>query len=143
MATAARVETTRIASRWRQRGDPRPLTTDPDCLFCGIVAGDVPADVVRRDDRTIAFRDIAPQAPVHVLVVPRNHIVNASTVEADDAEDVLALLQAAKAVADAEGIGGEDRGYRLTFNVGPDASNTVPHLHLHVLGGRSFDWPPG
>jgi len=119
------------------------LTTDPDCLFCGIVAGDVPADVVRRDERTVAFRDIAPQAPVHVLIVPRNHLVNASTVGPDDAEDVLALLVAAKAVADAEGIGGEDRGYRLAFNVGPDASNTVPHLHLHLLGGRSFDWPPG
>jgi histidine triad (HIT) family protein len=119
------------------------LTTDPDCLFCGIVAGDIPADVVWRDDRTVAFRDIAPQAPVHVLVVPRTHLVNASTVGAADAEDVLALLQAAKAVADAEGIGGEDRGYRLTFNVGPDASNSVPHLHLHVLGGRPLDWPPG
>ncbi|HVC67322.1 MAG TPA: histidine triad nucleotide-binding protein [Acidimicrobiales bacterium] len=119
------------------------MTTDPECLFCGIVAGDVPADVVRRDERTVAFRDIAPQAPVHVLVVPRNHIVNAGTVGPDDADDVAALLMAARAVADAEGIGGEDRGYRLTFNVGPDASNTVPHLHLHLLGGRSFDWPPG
>jgi len=135
--------TTPTASRWQPRDDPRPLTTDPDCLFCGIVAGDVPADVVRRDERTVAFRDIAPQAPVHVLIVPRNHVVNASTVGPDDAADVLALLVAAKAVADAEGIGGEDRGYRLTFNVGPDASNTVPHLHLHLLGGRSFDWPPG
>jgi histidine triad (HIT) family protein len=119
------------------------MTTDPDCLFCGIVAGDVPADVVRRDERTVAFRDIAPQAPVHILVVPRNHIVNASTVGPDDAEDIAALLVAAKAVADAEGIGGEERGYRLTFNVGPDASNTVPHLHVHLLGGRLFDWPPG
>jgi len=119
------------------------LTTDPDCLFCGIVAGDVPADVVRRDDRTVAFRDIVPQAPVHVLVVPRNHIVNASTVGSDDAEDVLAVLRAAKAVADAEGIGSEDRGYRLVLNVGPDASNSVPHLHVHVLGGRPLDWPPG
>ena len=61
----------------------------------------------------------------------------------EDAEDVCSLLMAAKAVADAEGIGGEDRGYRLAFNVGPDATNTVPHLHLHLLGGRSFDWPPG
>jgi len=119
------------------------VTTEPDCLFCGIVAGDVPADVVRRDERTVAFRDIAPQAPLHVLVVPRRHIVNASTVRPEDADDVTALLLAAKAVADAEGLGGEDRGYRLAFNVGPDASNTVPHLHLHVLGGRAFGWPPG
>ncbi len=114
-----------------------------DCLFCSIVAGDVPADVVHRDERTVAFRDIAPQAPVHVLVVPTRHITNAATVSPEDAEDVVALLVTAKAVADAEGIGGEDRGYRLTFNVGPDASNSVPHLHLHVIGGRSLDWPPG
>ena len=88
---------------------------------------------------------MAVSAPVgeHVLVVPRNHIVNASTVGADDAEDVLALLVAAKAVADAEGVGGEDRGYRLVLNVGPDALNSVDHLHLHLLGGRPFDWPPG
>ncbi len=114
-----------------------------DCLFCGIVAGDVPADIVRTDERTVAFRDINPAAPVHVLVVPRRHIVNASVVTAADAADVAALLEAAKAVADAEGIGAPDRGYRLVFNVGPDALNSVDHLHLHVLGGRTFDWPPG
>ncbi len=114
-----------------------------DCLFCAIVAGDVPADIVRTDDHTVAFRDISPQAPVHVLVVPRRHIVNASEVDPEDAPEVAALLVAAKAVADAEGIGGADRGYRLVFNVGPDALNSVDHLHLHLLGGRSFDWPPG
>ena len=114
-----------------------------DCLFCGIVAGDVPSDVVRTDERTVAFRDIDPQAPTHVLVVPKRHVVNASEVTAEDAEDVAALLMAAKAVADAEGIGADDRGYRLVFNIGPDASNSVPHLHVHVLGGRPFDWPPG
>ncbi len=119
------------------------MTSDPDCLFCGIVSGDIPADVVRRDERTVAFRDISPQAPVHVLVVPRRHIVDAGTVVPEDADDVVALLVAAKAVADAEGLGGPDRGYRLAFNVGPDASNSVSHLHLHLLGGRSFDWPPG
>jgi histidine triad (HIT) family protein len=114
-----------------------------DCLFCGIVAGDVPAEVVRTDERTVAFRDLSPQAPTHVLVVPKRHVVNASTVTAEDADDVAALLVAAKAVADAEGIGTADRGYRLVFNVGPDALNSVDHLHLHVLGGRTFDWPPG
>ncbi len=118
------------------------MTTDPDCLFCGIVAGDVPADVVRRDERTVAFRDINPQAPVHVLVVPRHHLVDAGSVGPHDADDVAALLVAAKAVADAEGIGGPDRGYRLIFNIGPDASNSVPHLHLHVLGGRVLEGPP-
>jgi len=114
-----------------------------DCLFCGIVAGDIPADVVRTDERTVAFRDINPQAPIHVLIVPKEHIVNAAAVTAADADGLAALLVAAKAVADAEGVGGEDRGYRLVFNVGPDALNSVDHLHLHLLGGRSFDWPPG
>ncbi len=114
-----------------------------DCLFCAIVAGDVPADIVSTDEHTVAFRDISPQAPVHVLVVPRRHIVNASEVVPADGPEVAALLVAAKAVADAEGIGGPDRGYRLVFNVGPDALNSVDHLHLHVLGGRTFDWPPG
>jgi len=113
------------------------------CLFCGIVAGDVPADIVRSDELTVAFRDINPAAPTHVLVVPRRHIVNASTVTAEDGPEVAALLVAGKAVADAEGIGTEERGYRLVFNVGPDALNSVHHLHLHVLGGRTFDWPPG
>ncbi len=78
-----------------------------------------------------------------MLVVPIRHIVNAGTVLPEDADDVLALFVTAKAVADSEGIGTEDRGYRLAFNVGPDASNSVPHLHLHVLGGRPLDWPPG
>jgi len=114
-----------------------------DCLFCGIVAGDVPADVVWTDERTVAFRDLHPQAPIHVLIVPKEHIANAAAVTAADGGDMAALLVAAKAVADAEGVGGEDRGYRLVFNVGPDALNSVDHLHLHLLGGRSFDWPPG
>jgi histidine triad (HIT) family protein len=114
-----------------------------DCLFCRIVAGEVPAEIVHRDERTVAFRDISPQAPVHVLVVPVRHITNAATVTPADADDVAALLVTAKAVADAEGIGGDDRGYRLAMNVGPDALNSVPHLHLHLLGGRTFEWPPG
>lgn len=113
------------------------------CLFCGIVAGDVPADIVRSDERTVAFRDISPQAPVHVLIVPRRHIEHAGAVGPEDAGEVTALLVAARAVADAEGIGGKDRGYRLVCNVGPDALNSVPHLHMHLLGGRTFDWPPG
>ena len=115
----------------------------PGCLFCDIVAGDVPAEVVWTDERTVAFRDINPQAPTHVLVVPKRHVANAAAVTSEDAEDVAALLVAAKAVADAEGFGGPERGYRLVFNVGPDAINSVDHLHLHVLGGRAFDWPPG
>jgi histidine triad (HIT) family protein len=114
-----------------------------DCLFCGIVAGKVPAEVVHETDRTVAFRDINPVAPVHVLVVPRRHIVNASTVELEDAEDLAAMVVAAKEVASAEGIAGEERGYRLVFNIGRDSANSVPHLHLHVVGGRPMTWPPG
>jgi histidine triad (HIT) family protein len=117
--------------------------TVADCLFCRIVRGEVPTDVVRRDDRTLAFRDVNPQAPTHVLVVPTRHIENAATVTAADAEVLAAMLVAAREVAEAEGIGLPDRGYRLVFNVGPDALNSVPHLHLHLLGGRPFEWPPG
>lgn len=112
-----------------------------DCLFCRIVGGQVPADVVAETNTTVAFRDIEPQAPVHVLVVPRRHIVNASTLEPGDADVVADLLQAARAVAEQEGVLGS--GYRLVLNVGDDALNSVPHLHVHVLGGRRLGWPPG
>ena len=111
-----------------------------DCLFCGIVAGRVPADMVRDDEETVAFRDANPQAPVHVLVVPRRHVDNAATLTDDD--DVPArLLAAARAVAEQEGV--LETGYRLVLNVGEDALNSVGHLHLHVLGGRRLGWPPG
>jgi histidine triad (HIT) family protein len=109
-----------------------------DCLFCSIVAGEVPAEIVHQTERSVAFRDIHPVAPVHVLVVPRRHIDNAATVSPEDADDVVALLTAARAVAEAEGIAVPERGYRLVFNVGPDALNSVPHLHLHVIGGRAM-----
>lgn len=108
------------------------------CLFCAIVAGDVPAEVVHRGERTVAFRDIHPVAPVHVLVVPRRHIESAAAVSAEDADDVVALFTAAREVAEAEGIASSERGYRLVLNVGRDALNSVPHLHLHVIGGRKM-----
>lgn len=113
-------------------------TTDADCLFCKIVAGDVPADIVREDEHTVAFRDISPQAPTHVLVIPREHRANA-VASAQDPELGSRLLVAAGAVADAEGL--DD--YRLVFNTGAEAGQTVFHTHLHVLGGRPFRWPPG
>lgn len=112
-----------------------------DCLFCRIVAGEVPADVVHEGETALAFRDINPQAPVHVLVIPRRHLDNAATVEAADADVVAQLLLTARTVADQEGV--LATGYRLVFNVGDDALNSVPHLHLHVLGGRRLAWPPG
>ncbi|MHB8220517.1 MAG: histidine triad nucleotide-binding protein [Acidimicrobiales bacterium] len=113
------------------------------CLFCNIVAGNVAADVVHETDRIVAFRDINPTAPVHVLVVPRRHIENAAALELEDAQDVAAMFVAARTVAAGEGIASSDRGYRLVMNVGPDALNSVPHLHLHVIGGRAMSWPPG
>jgi histidine triad (HIT) family protein len=107
-----------------------------DCLFCGIVAGEVPAEIVHETETTVAFKDIVPAAPLHVLVVPRRHIADASVVEATDGPVLADMLMAARAVADAAGVAGPDRGYRLMFNIGPDAMNSVPHLHLHVLGGK-------
>jgi histidine triad (HIT) family protein len=112
-----------------------------DCLFCKIVAGDVPSTVVHETPGTLAFRDISPAMPTHVLVVPRRHITNAHDITADDAEVLAELLTTAQEVARLEGIA--ERGYRLVFNVGEDALNSVPHLHLHVLGGRPMGWPPG
>ena len=114
-----------------------------DCLFCKIVAGDIPAEVVYEDEIVLAFRDIAPQAPTHVLVIPRRHIENAAHLSATDAELLAAMVRAAQEVAAIDGIDGEDRGFRLVMNVGPDALNSVPHLHLHVIGGRTMTWPPG
>jgi histidine triad (HIT) family protein len=108
-----------------------------DCLFCSIIAGDVEADIVHRDDRTLAFRDVNPQAPIHVLVVPTRHIVNAGTVVNDDADDVAALLLVAKTVADAEGIGSEDRGYRLVFNVPMLRTAFRTSTSTFWVGGRS------
>ena len=119
------------------------MTVSPECLFCGIVAGTIPADVVYEDDLVLAFRDIAPQAPTHVLVIPRRHIVHAGAVAPDDQETVAAMIHGAQRVAALEGIDVPERGFRLVMNVGPDALNSVPHLHLHVLGGRSMTWPPG
>jgi histidine triad (HIT) family protein len=107
-----------------------------DCIFCRIVAGELPADIIEHSDSVLAFRDLNPQAPVHVLVVPRRHIENAATVEATDAQVVTDMVVTARRVAEAEGIA--QSGYRLVFNVGEDAANRVPHLHLHVLGGRAM-----
>jgi histidine triad (HIT) family protein len=112
-----------------------------DCIFCKIVAGEIPAEIVHSTELAVAFRDLNPQAPVHVLVVPRRHIDNAGDLGPGDAEVLAGVFSAAREVADAEAVAA--RGYRLVFNVGEDASNSVPHLHLHVLGGRRLAWPPG
>jgi histidine triad (HIT) family protein len=107
-----------------------------DCLFCKIVAGDLPSEIVHETDTTVAFNDIHPAAPLHVLVVPRRHIDDASTISTEDGLVLADMLLAARAVADGAGLASPDRGYRLVFNIGPDAMNSVPHLHLHVLGGQ-------
>ena len=112
-----------------------------DCLFCKILAGDIPADVVLETDGTLAFRDINPTAPTHVLVIPRQHVENAGTVNSEHGDVLAEMLDTARRVAEADGIA--ERGYRLVFNVGKDSGNTVPHLHLHVIGGRGMAWPPG
>lgn len=111
-----------------------------DCLFCAIAAGDIPADRVLESDRTLAFRDISPQAPTHVLVIPKDHYPNLAALTAAG-EGLLAEVAAqAHHVAEAEGIGG---GYRVVFNTGASAGQTVDHVHAHVLGGRPMSWPPG
>jgi len=107
-----------------------------DCLFCGIVAGTIPAEIVHSTDTVVAFKDIHPAAPLHVLVVPRRHITDASEVTESDGPVLADMLVAARAVADQAGLATPERGYRLIFNIGPDAMNSVPHLHLHVLGGE-------
>ncbi len=111
-----------------------------ECLFCRIVEGDVPADIVLRTDRVVAFRDINPQAPVHVLVIPTSHHANAAEIAAADPALAGELLAAAAQVAEAEGLSG---GYRIVLNTGADAGQTVFHVHAHVLGGRDLLWPPG
>jgi histidine triad (HIT) family protein len=112
-----------------------------DCLFCKIVAGEIPGTIVHQDDRLVAFRDINPQAPLHVLIVPRRHIASLNELSADD--DALVGEMVRRAAALAREHGHADRGYRTVFNCNADAGQTVFHVHLHVLGGRTFRWPPG
>jgi histidine triad (HIT) family protein len=114
---------------------------DPACLFCRVAAGEIPADVVERDEDVVAFRDINPKAPTHVLVIPREHIASAADLAATDAELLGAMFAIANRVAQRDGV--DATGYRLVANVGRDAGQSVDHLHLHLLGGRRLDWPPG
>ena len=116
------------------------MTAASDCLFCKIVAGEIPADVVHESGTTFAFRDLDPQAPTHVLVVPRGHYPNAAALAAGEPGTAADLFDAAREIADAEGL---DGGYRLVLNTGADAHQTVFHAHMHLLGGRPMGWPPG
>ena len=112
-----------------------------DCLFCKIVAGEIPADIIYESDTAIAFRDINPQAPTHVLVIPRKHIATINDIEPEDQAIIASLYTAAKEIAVAEGIA--EAGYRTVMNCNEGAGQTVFHIHLHVLGGRPLGWPPG
>jgi len=108
------------------------------CIFCRIVRGDIPADIVATTDQAMAFRDLDPKAPVHVLVIPKRHI--GSLADSPDSAELGQILALATQVARTEGLGG---GYRVVINTGPDGGQTVGHLHAHVLGGRHMAWPPG
>ncbi|WP_131739908.1 histidine triad nucleotide-binding protein [Actinomadura roseirufa] len=112
-----------------------------DCLFCKIVAGEVPATIVREGERVVAFRDINPQAPTHVLVIPKDHHPSVAELAAADVGLLGEVLGEAHRVAVDEGVDGT--GYRVVFNTGAGAGQTVFHVHAHVLGGRGLNWPPG
>lgn len=113
-----------------------------DCLFCKVVAGEIPAKVVKRSNDALAFRDIDPKAPVHVLVIPTRHVPAVRDGKGADGERLLGrLLAFAAEVASEQGLDGE--GYRIVTNTGRNAGQSVDHLHLHVLGGRKLTWPPG
>src|ERR1043166_2283771 len=112
-----------------------------DCLFCKIVKREIPGSIVYEDERVLAFNDINPQAPTHVLIVPKRHIPSLSDLAPDDDALVGELVRRAAAIAKARGIA--NGGFRTVFNTNRDAGQTVFHIHLHLLGGRSLHWPPG
>jgi histidine triad (HIT) family protein len=112
-----------------------------DCVFCKIAAGDIPTDKVHEDDDLIACRDVNPQAPVHLLVIPRRHIASLNDVSPGDGELLGKVLLLAKEVAAKEGI--DQQGYRVVNNCGPGGGQEVFHIHFHILGGRAMRWPPG
>lgn len=111
-----------------------------DCLFCRIIAGEIPATKLREDDQVVVIRDIGPKAPTHVLLMPRAHIASAADLTDADGPMLGRLFAVAADIAREEGL---DGGWRLVSNVGPDAGQSVPHLHVHLLGGRQMGWPPG
>ena len=111
------------------------------CIFCGIANGQVPAKTVLETEDVVAFHDLDPKAPTHVLVIPRRHIESIDAMAPGDEELIGKVMAAAKQVSEKEGIAGG--GYRLVTNIGANGGQTVPHLHVHVLGGRRLTWPPG
>ena len=114
---------------------------DTSCVFCRIASRDAPADILHASETVVAFRDVNPQAPVHVLIIPKEHIVSIASIEDRHGGVIADMLQAANHLAKTEGI--DATGYRLVTNVGAHAGQSVFHLHLHLLGGRRMAWPPG
>ena len=112
-----------------------------DCLFCKIAKGEIPSSKVYEDDKIYAFRDIEPQAPVHVLIIPKEHIASANELNEENSAIVAHIFATAAKIAASEGVA--DGGYRIVNNCGEDGGQTVKHLHFHLLGGRSLQWPPG
>jgi histidine triad (HIT) family protein len=112
-----------------------------DCIFCRIASREIPADIVHATDRVVAFRDANPKAPIHLLLIPTEHIESAADLGKENGDVLAEIFQAATHLAKAEGIGGT--GWRMVTNVGPDAGQSVPHMHFHLLGGRALGWPPG
>ena len=112
-----------------------------DCIFCKIVKGQIPSDKVYEDDNVLAFKDINPEAPVHIVIIPKKHIVSLNDADKEDLEILSHILLIVKNIAAENGIA--ESGYRLVTNCGADGGQTVPHLHFHLLGGRNLVWPPG
>lgn len=112
-----------------------------DCIFCKIVSGDIPGDIVYQNDHVLAFRDLSPQAPVHFLVIPKKHISTINDIQPEDEALIGQLFLVAKAVAKQEGV--DESGYRCVMNCNEDGGQTVHHIHLHVMGKRQMSWPPG
>lgn len=112
----------------------------PDCIFCKIASKDIPADIIYEDDHMMAFKDIEPQAPVHVLIIPKKHIESLDTIQKEDAALLSHILLKVQEIASELGL---ENGYRLVNNCGEDGFQTVPHLHFHLLGARKMQWPPG
>ena len=115
--------------------------TERDCIFCKIVKGEIPGDIVYQDDKVLAFNDIDPKAPVHVLIVPRDHIPGIADIEDEQKALMGHILSVASRIASEKGIG--ESGFRVVVNSGRDAGQAVLHIHFHVLGGRALSWPPG
>ena len=115
--------------------------SESNCLFCKIISGDIPGDFIHRDDKCVVIRDINPQAPTHVLVIPREHMESLDDASAGDEQLLGHLLRVAARIANQEGLG--DSGYRTVINTGAGAGQSVFHIHAHLLGGRGLAWPPG